>query len=239
MVRKYLPGRLVPMVLAALAPILAHTQDMDRPRPVTTQELWASFSVKGRPPVFLKDMLGDRYKRILLSGEVGYRSADNFFAGRQIYTDLGVRYKVNRWLAAGAEYRYAARISRADRQRTAMRLHLNRSWGRFDLDHRLIWQRNHLDRDRTRTLVRNRIRVAYDFRSWKLDPELSVEFFTRTDLPRGWTHIGTRYKLATSYTIRKGHRLGPAIVHDRDGRVNDPRNRVIWSLDYTMDLRRL
>src|SRR5690606_16885571 len=124
-------------------------------------------------------------------------------------------------------------------QRIGLQSYLSRSWKRFDLGHRFVWQRVFLGEDRTRTLLRNRFTVEYNVRKWKLDPEFSVEFFTRTDDPRGWNWIGTRYKLGTSWSPWKGHTFGPAIVYDRDARVAWPVNRVIWSIDYGIDLRRL
>lgn len=207
-------------------------------RPQLRQELWLGVGVQGRAPKFLKDALGDHYKRIRLSGELGYRSADNFFAGRQLYTDLGVRYKLNDWLSLGTEYRYAARIGNADRHRIGFQARAGHKVGRFDLGYRFTWQRNYLERDRQRTLLRNRFSVGYNIRKWKLDPEFSVEFFTRTDRPDGWFPLGTRYKLGTTWTPVKGHSIGPALIYDRDGRVGDPVNRIIWSIDYGINLRK-
>lgn len=233
--------RILPAAALAvvLMPVLATAQEPPL-RPAAAQELWMSVGVRGRAPGFLKDLLGDHYGRLRLSGEVGYRSADNFFAGRQVYTDLGARYRATKWLAFGFEYRYASRVGAADRQRITPNLVLSRSFGRWDVDYRFIFQRVFLDRDRQRTILRNRFSVAYDIKRWKLDPEFSVEFFTRTDQPqRGWYRLGTRYKLGTSWSPWKGHSFGPSVIYDRDGRVAWPVNRVIWSVDYVLNLRRL
>jgi hypothetical protein len=227
------------VTIAALFMLICQARGQDEPlKPQLRQEMWISAGVKGRAPVFLQELLGDQYGRILLTGELGYRSADNFFAGRQIYTDLGARYKVTKWLSMGAEYRYAARYNAADRQRLGLRAWAGHSLGRLDLGYRFTFQRNYLERDRQRTILRNRISALYNIRKWKLDPELSVEFFTRTDRPDGWYPLGTRYKLATSWSPWKGHSLEPALIYDSDGRVNAPVNRIIWSLDYRIDLRK-
>jgi hypothetical protein len=210
----------------------------DALEPARSQEFWLSMAVKGRPPVFLKDLLGDHYKRIRLAGELGYRSADNFFAGNQVYVDLSARYKVSKLLSLGAEYRYAARIQSPDRQRIGLQATLEKSFDRLDLGYRFTWQRNYLDQGRTRTLLRNQFSAAYNIPDWKVDPEFSVEFFTRTDDPRGWNHIGTRYKLGTTIDLWEGHTLGPAILYDRDGRVANPVYRTIWSIDYAINLRK-
>lgn len=207
-------------------------------RPDVRQELWLSAGVQGRAPKFLKDPLGDHYKRIRLSGQLGYRSADNFFAGRQLYSDVGIRYKLTDWLNVASEYRYAVRVGSANRQRIGFQARAGHKVGRFDLGYRFTWQRNYLERDRHRTLLRNRFKVEYNIRKWKLDPEFSVEFFTRTDRPEGWFLLGTRYKLGTNWRLAKGHSLGPTLIYDRDGVVNDPVNRFIFSIDYGINLRK-
>jgi hypothetical protein len=227
-------GLLLSLVLVSSA---MHAQEPAL-RPDVRQELWLSAGVQGRAPKFLKDPLGDHYKRIRLSGQLGYRSADNFFAGRQLYSDVAVRYKLTDWLSVASEYRYAVRVGSANRQRIGFQARAGHKVGRFDLDYRFTWQRNYLERDRQRTLLRNRFGVGYNIRKWKLDPEFSVEFFTRTDRGDGWFLLGTRYKLGTDWELAKGHTIGPNLIYDRDGRVNAPVNRIIFSIDYGINLRK-
>lgn len=227
------------LVLLFLACALLASAQEPALRPEMRQELWLSAAVRGRAPQFMKDLLGDHYKKLRLSGELGYRSADNFFAGRQIYTDLGARYKINDLLSLGMEYRYAWRGQQADRQRIGLSALFGKSFDRFDLGYRFMYQREFRERDRQQTVLRNRFSVDYNIRKWKLDPGFSIEFFTRTDRPDGWYRLGTRYKLGTTWSPSKAHSFGPAIIYDRDGQVNWPANRVVWSVDYVINLRRL
>lgn len=224
------------LAFAAL-PLWAAAQEPSL-RPLLRQELWLSAGVEGRLPKFLKDPLGVHYKRIRLNGDVGYRSADNFFAGRQLYTDLSARYKFTDWFSLTAEYRYAIRVGGENRQRLAIQGRFGHRVGRFDLGYRPALQQNDLQRDQQSTLFRNRFSVEYRIRKWKLDPELSVEFFTRTDDPRGWFLLGTRYKLSTNWSPKEGYTIGPAVLYDRDGMVSFPVNRVIWSIDLGINLRK-
>lgn len=222
----------------ALLPLFAAAQE--RLRPGFSDELWLSAQVRSTLPKFLKKPLGDHYKRLRMSGELGYRSADNFFAGRQIYTDLALRYRFNKHFNANIEYRYADRGAYLpNRQRLLLVGRAGTKVDRFDLGYRFIQQWVFLDRGRTRNIIRNRFSVGYDIRKWKLDPEFSMEFFTRTDQPQGWNHIGTRYSLGTSFSPWKGHTFSPSIIHDRDARVAWPMNRIMYSIDYVVDLRRL
>jgi len=211
-------------------------QAQDALRPERTQELWAAASVTGLAPWAFKDLLGERYRRLVLNGEIGYRSADNFFAGRQVYVDLGGRYKINKWLRLGTEYRYAIRNSGTNRQRLGIIADLDKKIGRMELGYRFIFQRNYLGANRAQNLFRNRISVDYNIPKWKLDPEFSFEFFTLSN-NQGLSYIGTRYRLGTSFSPWKGHRISPGIVYDRDRNVAFPVYRTIWSIDYRIDLR--
>jgi hypothetical protein len=231
-----MPYSRVLSLLLFVMPVLAWAQDPLRPD--RREELWLSAGVRGKLPSFLKDPLGDTYKRIRLSGEAGYRSADNFFAGRQIYVDVGGRYDVAKWFAVGAEYRYAFRPDQADRQRLGLQAFLDKSAGKFDFDYRFTFQRNFLEEDRRTNQFRNRFGVAYNIPKWKLDPAFSAEFFT-DQTPMGLNWIGTRFVLGTSFSPWKGHSFSPQLVVDRDQNVPWPVYRTIFSLDYTLDLRRL
>jgi hypothetical protein len=209
-------------------------------RPRTSEELWMSAQVRGRAPKFMKDLLGDHYKRLRFSSALGYRSADNFFAGRQIYTEVNARYRFNKHFNFGTEYRYANRgVQQADRHRFLLIGRAATRWKRFSFNYRFIHQWVFLEQDRNSTFIRNRFGVEYNIRKWKLDPVFQMELFTRTDQPQGWNHVGTRFKLGTDIKIADGHFLGPTLVYDSDARVADPVNRVIYSIGYTMDLRRL
>lgn len=224
--------------LACLFHRSARAQDFDDLRPERTQELWTAASVRGLAPWVFKDLLGDNYRKLVVSGELGYRSADNFFAGRQVYVDLGGKYKVNKWLRLGTEYRYAMRNGPNNRQRIGFIADLDKKFGRMELGYRFVFQRNYLGANKARNLFRNRISVDYDIPKWKLDPELSLEFFTLSN-NQGLTYIGTRYRFGTSFSPWKGHTFSPAIVYDRDRNVAFPVYRTIFSIDYKIDLRKL
>ncbi|MDX9751912.1 MAG: DUF2490 domain-containing protein [Flavobacteriales bacterium] len=225
------------LALAGLAPPHAGAQDPERP--ATSTATWFSAQLRGRAPGFTQGLLGDHHDRIRLSGELGYRTADNFFAGRQVYAEGGARYKVSRMIDLAAELRHADRgRDRSNRQRVQLTASMDHSIGRWAFDYRLVHQWTFRKNDTPTRFVRNRIGVEYDFPKWKLDPEVSVEFFTRTDHPRGWNYDGVRYRIGTSYRVSDTGRLDATLIHDRDVHVADPLHRMILSIGYTMDLRR-
>jgi hypothetical protein len=219
--------------------VLPGLHAQERATPVTSEELWASISISGRPPKFFNDIIGKELrKRFRLAGELGYRSADVFFAGRQFYVDGSIRYTVSDLVAIGVEQRYAHRPGQEDRTRTALQVYLGKSFGRFDLGHRFTYQHNYREFGRVRELFRNRFTVEYNLPKWKLDPIFSTEFFTWAN-PQGLVYIGTRYRLGTKWSPWKGHSFAFYLVHDRERDVAWPDHRYIGTIDYAINLRRL
>ena len=103
--------QLRPLVLGCLVLCCAAVHSQEPLRPAVRQEYWASAAVQGRLPGFFKGILGDSYKRIRMRNELGYRSSDVFFAGRQTYLDVNLRYKISDLLSVAYEHRFATRSS--------------------------------------------------------------------------------------------------------------------------------
>ena len=219
-----------------VAPVRMLAQETTRP--TVSNGVWLSAQVRGNVPWALGRALGKYNRNIRLSGELGHRSADNFFAGRQIYLETGLRYKLNKTFDIGGEYRYADRgPSRTNRHRLQLSASADRSFGRLDLSYRLVHQWTYRKHDTTTRFIRNRLGFEFNIPNWKLDPEFSVEFFTRTDDPRGWNYDGSRYRFGTKYKINDKHSLDATLIYDRDEFVAWPTRRIILSLGYVMDLR--
>lgn len=208
-------------------------------RPAARQELWVSGAIQGRLPLFMKDVLGDSYKRFRFRGELGYRSADVFFAGRQTYLDANIRYKADKWLYFAFEHRFAARTAAAGlRHRSIVQAELVKDFGRFAGEFRTLWQHSYVEWGGQREVFRNRFQLGYDIRKWKLDPQVSVEFFNWAS-NKGWSYFGTRYQLGTTYSFSKAHSLSATLVHDRERDRAWPTHRWIASFTYTVNLREL
>ncbi len=209
----------------------------ERTRPEITQELWASFGLQGRATV-LQGILGkDIAKRIRTNAELGYRSTDAFFAGRQVYLDLGAGYKLSDHVTVGGEFRYAYRTDAADRQRLCALFEYSTTADRLELGYRFDYQHNFRPFGEVREVLRNKFIAGYNIPKFKLDPKFSVEFFQWAG-HQGLIYFGTRYKLGTEWSPRKGHSLGFGVVHDRERMVYAPIYRVIAVIDYTINLRK-
>ena len=208
-------------------------------RPAQRQELWVSAAISSRLPEGLRGTLGRSYKKVRLRGELGYRSADTFFAGRQLFLDVNARYKASRWLALAVEHRFAGRTGEPGlRNRTIVQAEAQKSAGRLSAEYRFIYQHSYVERTGQREVFRNRFQLGLDIKKWKFDPELSVELFTWAGY-KGWSYFGTRWQLGTQVKLAKDHALTMALVHDRERDIAWPTHRWIGSLTYSMTLREL
>lgn len=224
------------LVMALLSGLQAIAQEPLRPE--TRQELWTSIGVRGKVPAFLHPIVSDEViRRLRFSGDLGYRSADVFFAGRQIYLDLGARYKLKDWLNVGAEFRNAHRPDGTVRNRLGLMADLSHDVERFALGYRFTYQHNFLEWGQVREVFRNRFELGYNIPKWKLDPAFSVEFFTWAG-NKGLSYFGTRYKLGTEWSPGKGQALNLALIYDRQRDVAWPVYRLIYSVDYVIYLNK-
>ncbi len=224
------------IIFLSIAPLLVHAQE--RARPQQTEELWASFTLSGRPPKFFNDIIGkETRKRFRLSTEMGYRTNDNFFGGRQFYADGNIRFEITDSLSIGVEHRYSYRPNDADRQRTGVLIYATRNFGKFEVDYRGAYQHSYKvvqDAD----MLRNRLTVEYNIPKWKFDPVGGAELFTWIS-PFGLDNTGIRYRAGTKYSPWKGHEFTLYMVHDRERNVAWPDHRWILSIDYSLNVRKL
>lgn len=225
-----------PLLLGALTGVPTLAQE---PAPIpTNQRTWVSATVRGGlPGPLYRALPANIADRIRLEGEFGYRSGEGFISGQQVFTDLGGRYRINKYFAVGTEFRYAHRFGRTDRQRLGVQLHARKSFGRANLAYRLNYQHNFRPWGRIREVVRNRFEVEYDFPKWKLDPVVSLEQFTWIG-HRGVVPIGVRWKVGTAYRINKAQRLTLTFALDRDRGLRMPEDHTIIAFGWVYDLRR-
>lgn len=222
------------LMLLALGTV---AQERSPLRPRLLSEAWGSIGVQFRPfrnTTRVKEP--DFNKRFRMGAELGYRSDENLSGGRQLYLDLGARYKFHDLLRVSLEHRFSFRgADRPNSQRTSVQVQSSRELGRFVVEYRCRYQHEYLDPGEVRDQLRNRIGLVYDIRKWKLDPEVSAEFFTWAG-NLGWRYIGTRYSIGTTWRPGKKHEVGIAVMHDRERYVYAPSYRFIYALSYTLGL---
>ena len=230
-----LPARSIVLGLLAL-PLLCRAQDGEL-RPRLVQEGWFTVGAQFRPFKNTSRVAEPKFnKRFRLATEAGYRSDENLSGGKQVFWDLSVRYKFTDYLRVVAEHRFSFRgADKSNSQRTSLQAQLRGEWNRFVGDYRMRYQHEYLDPTDVRDQLRNRLGLTYDIRKWKLDPEVSAEFFTWFGY-LGTRLIGTRYSVGTSWTPGKDHEIGIAVMHDREQYVSDPTYRIIYALSYSLDI---
>lgn len=232
-----MPLRTSLIALALLACTASFAQEVLRP--AVRQEYWLAAAMQGRLPAFLKDPLGDAYRKLRVRNEIGYRSADVFFAGKQTYLDVNLRYKISDLVSVAYEHRFAVRGNETGlRQRSIVQAQLTKTFTRIDVDYRFIYQHSYIEWGDQREVFRNRFQLGYNFKNWKLDPQIGVEFFTWAG-NKGLSYFGTRWALGTEYTLSKAHSLGLSLIHDRERDIAWPTRRWIWSFTYNLNLRDL
>jgi len=206
-------------------------------RPRLVQEGWFSVTGEIRPFKNSSRVVEPKFnKRFRLVSELGYRSDENLSGGKQVYLDMAVRYKFTDYLRVVAEHRFSFRgADRTNSQRTSFQAQLRGQWLRFIGDYRMRFQHEYLDPTDVRDQLRNRIGLTYDIRKWKLDPEVSAEFFTWFGY-LGPRLIGTRYSVGTTWTPGKKHEIGIAVMQDREQFVYEPTYRIIYALSYSLNI---
>jgi len=168
------------------------------------------------------------------------------------FTELSTRFTPVKNFDVDLGYRYLFRTNTTGlltEQQRLQRWHFRAGYT-FELDRlsfqvRVQWQRR-------RELLRNtnkylgdirkywRFRwvLGYNFKKWKLDPELGTELFIAgTERPRG-QYSRMRVALGTSYKLDKRHRIGIRYLFDRELVDWNPELWHVLSLQYTYRIKR-
>lgn len=94
-------------------------------------------------------------------------------------------------------------------------LTFDKKWKRLELGYRFLYQNQQIiprykegeEEWELEQVLRNRITLSYNFRKWKLDPEIRAEIFYPLDQSEHQGFNGLRLGLGTSYKINKHHIL--------------------------------
>ena len=208
-------------------------------RPATSTEYWMSAGVEVKP--FRKPsgrIFEKRFFRKFRSYvELGYRSQENITDSRLLYTTIGGRYRENKHLAFGLDYRYNWR-DRSSRNtgRIDGQVTLSKEFGDLEAAYRINYQHEFTEIDELRSVIRNRVQVEYNAPKFPLDPVASVEVFNALD-PQVKGVIGMRYTLSVKFDLGKDHAFEVGIRHDREQGIPDPRYRYIFLVAYEHTLR--
>ena len=180
------------------------------------------------------------YRKVQMSGELGWRSALDPFANKLAYGTAGAKLRLNNFLRVGSQYRYSLRDKyKSNYSRIDLQLWLNWEKGRIRLDHRFEYEHDFIPLYKIRTVLRNRLGIEYNIPHWKLDPQLSAEAFSGMHYT-GNRLVGMRYEMGTTLDIGKTNTnsLSMAIRFDQELGVADPQNRWIVVLAYAYEFKK-
>jgi hypothetical protein len=163
------------------------------------------------------------------------------------FGEVGFEYKLPRNFDIGAGFRY---IRDNDNQgniqgyENHFRFNFDLSYkhdiNRLRLKYRLRYQnRNELGRD---DIANQRIRIktttVYNFRKWKLDPELSAEIFSRVE-KNGDNNGFDKFRigLGTSYNLKKIGKFSLFYFYENEFNVTNPEllNIIRFKYSYSID----
>lgn len=222
-------------VLAACPALIAHAQTEPRLQPERDLELWTSIALETRPFSLASRPGETGFRKNFRAGlELGYRSNENLGNGKAFYTDLGLKYRVRKWLRAGMNHRYnfRDRYSR-NSYRLDCSLTFQGDWKRFGGSYRTIFQHEFIPVYRLRDVWRNRFAVSWRTKKFPIDPSVSVETFTGIWY-KGNYYAGIRYDVGVQLALgkEKNSTLDLVLRHDREVGVKAPLYRSIISLAY-------
>jgi len=161
--------------------------------------------------------------------------------------DIGLSYRINKFIKTALFYRLAANWKNPDEYEWRNGLYADLSFsydlGRFSLGYRLRMQSSNVDlRDSESELfngIRNRHKfsVEYDLKGIPLVPFAEGELFSHLGGSEGYSLIAYRAWAGLNYTLNKKHELGLKFGIDQELNVPDPLRAYVIALSYTLNLK--
>ena len=221
------------VALASLAGPQACAQIEPELKPERDLETWLGVALETRPFV-QPSRKADRpfNKNFRTSFELGYRSNENLGSGKSVYSTLGFRYRLAKFLRVGMDHRYIMRDTQSNNTyRIDLQATSSVPIGRFDLDYRITGQHEFIPVYRFRDILRNRIALEFRTPKFPVNPYVSTEVFTVFHYT-GNQLAGMRYDLGFKIDLGKDHGIDLIMRHDREIGVEAPLYRTIISIGY-------
>ena len=234
-------SELRPILLIALLAVCSFATAQDEPMlsPTRTGEFWISTAIETKP--FNKKsgrVFEPRFFRKFRSYlETGYRSQENLTGSKLFYVVLGGRYKLNKQIGFGLDYRYNVRDKYTNNSgRIDGQVSYSREIDRWEASYRFNAQHEVIPVVSIRTILRNRFELEYNIKGRPWDPHASAELFTAMHYT-GNRLIGVRYEVGMKMDLGNDHDLDLAFRYDREQNIPFPRYRYIMALSYSYFIR--
>jgi long-subunit fatty acid transport protein len=166
------------------------------------------------------------------------------------FTELTGGYQLldNFWLIGG--FRFIRRrndASPSTDDENHIRLHADARYGhsikRLNLNARLRYQTrdelgvSNAEGDFANHYVRLKLGAVYDFRSWKLDPQISTEVFHHSQKNEEYGFNKFRVSLGTEYSFNNWGKLGLFYRYEHEINAEEPRTTDIIRIQYVYTLK--
>ena len=214
------------LIIYLLLPIWLSAQTEDSGR---DNELWTGATLKAS---FHKKWRGEIEQQARFNEDIS--------EFKNTFTEIGIRYKLHKFVAVKAQYRYTIRNDKNDRQRLSGDLLFNWKKKKFPLrfQYRMRFQdTKEVESQRKFTFIRNRGKIEYNL-SKLVDPYFLTEFFYRFNERNEFRAI--RYSLGLEWRLSKEIDLATSFTSQREINVNSPGKENIFALrlSYTLDLKK-
>lgn len=174
------------------------------------------------------------------------RTASNASEVDQYFTDLGLNYKLNKFVSIGGYYRYIRkRETKNDfftRNRFYGEVDLSYSLDRFDFSYRFRIQRqinkyaDDVEEKAPRLYNRHKFEIDYNIPGIKLTPSISYEKFFRLKYITSYFSDSERYGIGLNYKFNKRHQASVGFLIDKDLHPNvDYRHVLTFSYRYSLN----
>lgn len=172
--------------------------------------------------------LGVRYeinKKLKVDISEEFRTADNGSKGDQLFTDLGVSYKFNKYISVGGYYRYIRKREDDENFHTRNRFYgdvqLSLPVKRFELLYRFRYQyqKNKYSEYAVNDPVlynRHKVSLEYNIPKTKLTPSIFYERFFRLKYVESYFADNERYGLDLGYSFLKHHKVDLSYMINND-----------------------
>jgi len=184
-------------------------------------------------------------KGLRIEAEASLRTDNNASRAESWYLEPGLRYKINKYFAAGVYYRFIEQVEKDDRfharHRWFVQLKGDLPVSRFTLSARYRIQqqfRTYITDPEDEIPVwshRLRLELDYDIKSLPLTPYINAEIYNQVFAGNDIGVEKMRYMAGVEYTIAKRHTVGIEYVY-QESKVSKPAWVNAVSLNYAVKL---
>jgi len=182
-------------------------------------------------------------KKVRISLEEELRFNDNISRFNKFYSNLGLSYRINKFVRVGCNYRFEQKKQPENyystRHRLSAELILRYKVNRFRISCRNRYQQKYADINSSddglipRSYTRSRIQVEYNIRKNPLTPYISYEFYYKVNNVEDNEIDTNRYTAGLEYPLNKRNDLDIFFRIAEQVNVNKPVTSSIIGVSYS------